>query len=219
MTRDAKTIIAVFAACVFAGWAIPHFFRARPTRHYVCVNNLGEIEAAKEEWAQEHNGTNGMDVTWDDLRPYIGRTTGMIPKCPDGGVYRIGKVGEKPTCSIGGVGHTLPDSQMSLQIQHWVPKRTSVAAARQIMEQHQFVCAVGSYDSRAAMPPGSDPFWWKVGSFIGRDGKTMPVTNVTLLSCKFDNTNEIWEATLSAVNGETDGRYLVSSRPVERFEK
>jgi hypothetical protein len=105
-----------------------------------------------------------------------------------------------------------PASQMSQQIQHWVPKGTSVAAARQILEQHQFVCTVGSYDSRAAMPPGSDPLWWDVGSFVGRDGKTMPVTNVTILTCKLDNTNEAYDATLSTVNGETDGRYNVSSR-------
>ncbi len=105
-----------------------------------------------------------------------------------------------------------PASQMGQQIKQWVPQGTSVAAAQQIMQQHQFVCTVGSYDSRAAMPPGSDPLWWDVRSFKGRDGKTMPVTNVTILICKFVNTNEAYEVTLSAVNGETDGRHLVSSR-------
>jgi hypothetical protein len=98
-------------------------------------------------------------------------------------------------------------SQRSQEIQRWVPKGTSVTAARQIMEQHQFVCTVSSYDSRAAMPPGSDPLWWDVGSFIGRDGKTMPVTNVTILDFKQTNCS----ARLSAVNGETDGRYFVSA--------
>jgi hypothetical protein len=103
-------------------------------------------------------------------------------------------------------------SQMSQQIQQWVPKGTSVTAARQIMQQHQFVCTVGSYDSRVAMPTGSDPVWWDVGSFIGRDGKTMPVTNVTILTCKLDSTNEAYDVTLSAVNSEMDGRLYVSSR-------
>jgi hypothetical protein len=110
-----------------------------------------------------------------------------------------------------------PASQMSRQIQQWVPKGTPVAAARQIMEQHQFVCAVGSYDSRAAMPPDSDPLWWDAGSFISKSGKTLPVTNVTILTCKREDTNnDVWayDATLTAVDGEFDGRYLVSARHV-----
>ena len=99
-------------------------------------------------------------------------------------------------------------SQMNQQIQEWVPKGTSVAAARQIMEQHQFVCTVGSYDSKAAMPPGSDPLWWDAGSYRG-----MPVTNVTILTCKRVESNMTYYATLSAVNGEIDGPYnLVAQR-------
>jgi len=112
MTRSTKTIIAVIAVCIFAGWTIPHFMRARSARAYYCVNNLRIIESAKEDWAMEHNKTNGADVTWDDLRDYSlgpGPSSGFIPKCPDGGIYIIGKVGEKPRCSIGGIAHTLPD--------------------------------------------------------------------------------------------------------------
>ena len=101
---------------------------------------------------------------------------------------------------------TILASQMNQQIQGWVPRGTSVAAARQIMEQHQFVCTVGSYDSRAAMPPGSDPLWWDASS-VTRDGKTMPVTNVTILTCNRADTNETYCATLGAVNGEIDGPY------------
>jgi hypothetical protein len=111
-----------------------------------------------------------------------------------------------------------PASQMSQQIQQWVPKGTPVAAARQIMEQHQFVCAVGSYDSKAAMPPGSDPLWWDVGGFISRDGKTLPVTNVTILTCTRADTNSVaWSyyATLVTADGEFDGRFLVSARHVK----
>jgi hypothetical protein len=108
-------------------------------------------------------------------------------------------------------------SQMSRQIQQWVPKGTSVSAARQIMEQHQFVCTVGAYDSRAAMPAGSDPLWWDVGAFISINGKTLPVTNVTILTCRRTATNSgVWayDATLTGVDGEFDGDYLVSARHV-----
>src|SRR5580704_6699506 len=98
-------------------------------------------------------------------------------------------------------------SQMSQQIEHWVPKGTSVSKARQIMDQHQFVCTVGSYDSKAAMPSGSDPLWWEIGSFISANGRTLRVTNVTLLTCtRTDTNNDVWayEATFTGVDGEFD---------------
>jgi hypothetical protein len=108
-------------------------------------------------------------------------------------------------------------SQMSQQIQSWVPKGTSVSKVRQIMEQHQFAYTVGSYDSKAAMPPGSDPLWWDVGSFISANGRTLRVTNVTLLTCtRTDTNNDVWtyDATFTGVDGEFDGSYLVSARHV-----
>ena len=40
--------------------------------------------------------------TWADIKPYMGRgPEGGIPKCPQGGVYIIGRLDEDPTCSIG----------------------------------------------------------------------------------------------------------------------
>lgn len=110
-----------------------------------------------------------------------------------------------------------PASQMSQQIQQWIPQGTPVVELRQIMEQHQFVCTVGSYDSKAAMPPGSDPLWWDVGGFITKGGKTLPVTNVAIFTCKRTDTNSdgwAYEARLTAVDGEFDGRYLVSANHV-----
>jgi outer membrane lipoprotein-sorting protein/predicted RNase H-related nuclease YkuK (DUF458 family) len=73
----------------------------------VCINNLRQIDAAKNEWALEKGKANGTAVTEDDIKPYIKLDAdGNLPKCPSGGTYTIGKVGEKPTCSIP--GHQLP---------------------------------------------------------------------------------------------------------------
>jgi outer membrane lipoprotein-sorting protein len=69
-----------------------------------CINNLRQIDAAKNEWALEKGKANGTLVTEADITPYI--MGGVLPKCPAGGTYTIGKVGEKPTCSIP--GHELP---------------------------------------------------------------------------------------------------------------
>jgi hypothetical protein len=72
-----------------------------------CINNLRLIDAAKMQWALDHNEDNADTPTMEDLRPYLGRgTNGQLPWCPGGGVYTIGSVGQKPTCSVP--GHVLP---------------------------------------------------------------------------------------------------------------
>jgi hypothetical protein len=72
-----------------------------------CINNLRLIDGAKQQWALENKKQITDTPTWDDLRPYIGRgPNGELPTCPDGGVYTIGTVGEKPTCNVP--GHVLP---------------------------------------------------------------------------------------------------------------
>jgi outer membrane lipoprotein-sorting protein len=70
----------------------------------LCINNLRQIDAAKNEFALEKGKANGAAVTEDDIKPYL--TGGTMPVCPSGGTYTIGKVGDKPTCSIP--GHELP---------------------------------------------------------------------------------------------------------------
>jgi hypothetical protein len=70
---------------------------------YACISNLRQIEAAKEEWAQEKGITNGaIIVSENDITPYIPLDSrGTIPKCPSGGTYTIGRLNELPTCSLG----------------------------------------------------------------------------------------------------------------------
>jgi len=72
-----------------------------------CINNLRLLDASKQQWALENKKQNTDTPTLENLRPYLGRgTNGELPVCPDGGVYTIGAVGEKPTCSLP--GHALP---------------------------------------------------------------------------------------------------------------
>lgn len=72
-----------------------------------CINHLRQIDAAKQQWALEHNKTADAVPTVQDIAPYIKLdANGNIPACPDGGTYTIGAVGEVPTCSIP--GHVLP---------------------------------------------------------------------------------------------------------------
>jgi hypothetical protein len=69
-----------------------------------CINNLRQIDAAKQQWALENNKTDITIPTTLDLLPYL--KGGVFPVCPGGGTYTINAVGLPPTCSIP--GHTLP---------------------------------------------------------------------------------------------------------------
>jgi chromosome segregation ATPase len=69
-----------------------------------CINNLRQIDAAKQQWALENNKTAAAMPTVQDLMPYF--VDGVAPVCPAGGIYTINAVGVLPTCSIP--GHGLP---------------------------------------------------------------------------------------------------------------
>jgi|ERR1051325_3561488 hypothetical protein len=62
-----------------------------------CINNLRQIDGAKEQWALENRYTAGAIVSAKDVAPFI---KGGMPHCPRGGIYRIGTVGENPTCTV-----------------------------------------------------------------------------------------------------------------------
>lgn len=93
---------------VAAAIAIPNFTHARTTsQENACINNLRLIDVAKQQWALENKKQSTDTPTMQDLQPYLGHgPNGEFPTCPTGGTYKIGTVGEKPTCSIP--GHVLP---------------------------------------------------------------------------------------------------------------
>jgi hypothetical protein len=69
-----------------------------------CINNLRQIDAAKQEWALENSKTADAIPPALELLPYL--RDGIFPMCPSGGAYTINAVGVPPTCSIP--GHVLP---------------------------------------------------------------------------------------------------------------
>jgi competence protein ComGC len=99
---------AVLIFTVFVVIAVPNFIKARSTSAAnACINNLRQIDAAANQFALEHNKTNGEAINFpDDLTPYIKlNSAGKIPSCPNGGVYSIKRVGDLPTCSLGLAGN------------------------------------------------------------------------------------------------------------------
>jgi hypothetical protein len=105
-------VIAGVIFLLFAVLTIPNFVRDPWTSPAnACINNLRQIDSAKNQWALEHNAKSNDIVTINDIRPYIESernnsfikldAKGNLPKCPSGGIYTIGKIGEPPICSIG----------------------------------------------------------------------------------------------------------------------
>ena len=85
--------------------AIPNFVMARNTAQMnACINNLRQIDAAKQQWALENNKKGADTPTQIDLMRYL--RNGQWPTCPAGGAYTINPVSEAPTCSIP--KHKLP---------------------------------------------------------------------------------------------------------------
>ena len=96
---------AVAVPGLLAAIAIPNFVKARSTSQLnACINNLRQIDAAKNQWALEKRKTITDVPNEDDIKPYLAHN--RLPTCPAGGTYTLGAVGETPKCSIS--GHTLP---------------------------------------------------------------------------------------------------------------
>lgn len=93
-----EIMIVVLIIGLLAAIAIPAFGRARErTRRNACINNLRQIDSAKEQWAMENNKDEGEVPSQSDLAPYI---RGGFPTCPVNGTYTINGVGTPATCSI-----------------------------------------------------------------------------------------------------------------------
>src|SRR5687768_13712100 len=87
--------------------AIPPSRRGGAGYHRVkCMANLKMIEAGKQFWAIERSATNGTVINLNDLIGG-GKYLPQVPKCPAGGSYSVGAVGQEPTCSLAGKGHSL----------------------------------------------------------------------------------------------------------------
>ncbi len=68
-----------------------------------CQGNLRALQAAKQQWATEHQRPGSALMTPSDLLPYL--KGNAMPTCPAGGVYTLNPVSVPPFCNIP--GHTI----------------------------------------------------------------------------------------------------------------
>ena len=93
--------VLVAPAGLLAAIAIPSFVKARNTAQYnACINNLRQIDGAKEQWAMAMRKVDGDPADVRGISQYI--KGGKIPVCPQGGTYTINPIGTLPVCSIPG---------------------------------------------------------------------------------------------------------------------
>ena len=113
--------VAVAVIGLLAAIAIPAFMKGRDSaRRGVCVNNLRQIDAAKQIYAVENGATNGTVLTWDNLAPYIedmsNKTFCSAAVSPairtPSACYTIEPVGEDPKCTVSPYSHTMPGSNL-----------------------------------------------------------------------------------------------------------
>ena len=86
---------------------VPNFIHAREVaRKQSCINNLRQIDSAKQQWATANCKLNDDVATWSDLLAPDKNYLKASPVCKAGGTYTIGTVTGSPTCSVA--GHSLP---------------------------------------------------------------------------------------------------------------
>jgi hypothetical protein len=94
----------IFVFGLMAAIAIPNFVKARETSiRNASINDLRQVQAAKNEWALEKGKSGGDVPTADDLAPYL--AGGKFPVFPNGETCTIGAVTNEATCQF--MGHTL----------------------------------------------------------------------------------------------------------------
>jgi hypothetical protein len=93
------------AAHVFAPPRYDSRGRFRAWRN-ACINNLRQLDGAKEQWALEHKKT-AEDIPIDSDLFGTDKYIKVKLRCPfNDGVYTLNAIKNKPTCSIA--GHSLP---------------------------------------------------------------------------------------------------------------
>jgi prepilin-type N-terminal cleavage/methylation domain-containing protein len=110
-----EIMIVVAIIGLLAAIAIPNFVRARTTsQQNACINNLRQIDGAKQQWALEKKAGQTATPGLTDIQPYLGRgSAGTAPSCPADSAasfatsYTINDVQTAPVCQILSSTHLL----------------------------------------------------------------------------------------------------------------
>jgi prepilin-type N-terminal cleavage/methylation domain-containing protein len=100
-----EIMIVVAIIGLLAAIAIPNFVRARQTSQTnACINNLRQIDSAKQQWALETSQLPTATPGEADIAGYMGRDTAAATFadanviCPIQGTYAVGNLVTAPAC-------------------------------------------------------------------------------------------------------------------------
>jgi len=109
-----EIMIVVAIIGLLAAIAIPNFVRARTqSQKNACINNLRQIDGAKQQWALETKQATNATPVYTDISPYLKNAI----SCPAAGTittfsgsYTINDVSTLPLCKIlpGSGNHEMP---------------------------------------------------------------------------------------------------------------
>jgi prepilin-type N-terminal cleavage/methylation domain-containing protein len=100
-----ELLIVVTIFGILLGLALPNLIKARVrAREQLCIENLSQIESAKQIWGVENSKKDGDVPVNADL---IGAALYIkkAPECPAGGTYSLNAIGVNASCST--TGHSL----------------------------------------------------------------------------------------------------------------
>ena len=111
-----EIMIVVAIIGLLAAIAIPNFVRARTSAQTnACINNLRQIDGAKQEWALETKKSGAVTPTDAELQTYLVRgASGFLPWCPADSAatfatsYLKNDLTQVPACQISSLTHALP---------------------------------------------------------------------------------------------------------------
>ena len=103
-----EIMIVVAIIGLLAAIAIPNFVRARTTsQKNACINNLRQIDGAKQQWALETKQAPSATPTYGDISGYLKNAVSCPSAGSDttfGGSYEPNDCQNAPTCTTAGGG-------------------------------------------------------------------------------------------------------------------
>jgi type II secretory pathway pseudopilin PulG len=97
-----EIMLVVAVIGLLASLAFPYFAKARESaRKNLCIENLMQIESAKQRWGLDANKGDGDTPTHEQLIGITGYLR-IMPECPAGGTYDFKPIGTPATCTISG---------------------------------------------------------------------------------------------------------------------
>lgn len=89
------------AAVAYLVWLVcmPNFTRSRTSKVNGMMNNLRQLDGAKQQWALDHGRTGAVQVTEQDIAPYLRHLAGGIRPVA-GERYILNRLDQSPEAEL-----------------------------------------------------------------------------------------------------------------------